>query len=58
MATEISRIFDIPYYQLEKYNLQQAFSTKYDGNWETLSTQSYLDQANAISRGLLRLAHP
>ena len=55
MATEISRIFDIPYYQLEKYNLQQAFSTKYDGKWETISTQTYLDQANAISRGLLRL---
>lgn len=55
MATEITRIFDFPYYQLEKYNLPQAFSTKYDGKWETISTQEYINKANAISRGLLRL---
>ena len=55
MATTITRIFDFPYHQLETYNLSQAFSTKYDGQWESISTQAYLDQANAISRGLLRL---
>ena len=55
MATEITRIFDFPYHQLEKYNLPQAFSTKYDGKWETISTQEYINKANAISRGLLKL---
>ncbi len=53
--TEITRLFDFPYYQLEKYNLDKAFTTKYDGEWQSTSTQEYIDKANAISRGLLRL---
>jgi len=55
MAIEITRIFDFPYYQLEKYNLKKAFTTKYDGKWVATSTQEYIDKANAISRGLLKL---
>lgn len=55
MSTEITRLFDFPYYQLKKYNLSKAFTTKYNGNWQSISTQEYIDQANAISRGLLRL---
>ena len=53
--TNISRLFDFPYYQLETYNLEKAFTTKYNGEWVSISTQEYIDQANAISRGLLRL---
>lgn len=52
---EINRIFDFPYYQLKTYNLQKAFSTKYNGEWQSISTQEYINQANAVSRGLLRL---
>lgn len=52
---EINRIFDFPYYQLKTYNLQKAFSTKYNGEWQSISTQEFINQANAISRGLLRL---
>ncbi|WP_111306908.1 AMP-dependent synthetase/ligase [Confluentibacter sediminis] len=52
---EINRIFDFPYYQLKTYNLEKAFNTKYNGEWQSLSTQEYINQANAISRGLLRL---
>ncbi len=55
MSINITRIFDFPYYQLETYNLEKALTTKYNGQWESLSTQEYLDKANAISRGLLRL---
>ena len=55
MATKITRLFDFPYYQLETYNLKNAFSTKYNGVWETLSTQQYVDKANQLSRGLLKL---
>lgn len=51
----ITRLFDFPYYQLEKYNLKDALVTKYDGQWIKTSTQEYLDKANSISRGLLRL---
>ena len=52
---ELKRLFDFPYYQLENHPLEKAFGTKYKGSWETISTQQYIDQANAISRGLLRL---
>lgn len=51
----ITRLFDFPYHQLEKYNLKDALVTKYEGQWIKTSTQEYLDKANAISRGLLRL---
>ncbi|QCE42189.1 AMP-dependent synthetase/ligase [Psychroserpens sp. NJDZ02] len=52
---EITRLFDFPYYQLEKYNLQNSLSTKYDGKWVSISTKEYLEKANTISRGLLKL---
>ncbi|MFD0989616.1 AMP-dependent synthetase/ligase [Mariniflexile jejuense] len=51
----ITRIFDFPQYQLETYNLQKAFTTKYDGVWKSISTKDFVEQANAISRGLIRL---
>ncbi len=55
MSINVKRIFDFPYYQLETYNLDKAFTTKYNGEWKSISSQEYVDQANAISRGLLRL---
>ena len=51
----ISRLFDFPYYQLEKFNLDDALVTKYNGNWVKTSTREFINSANAISRGLLRL---
>ncbi|RPE00788.1 long-chain fatty acid--CoA ligase [Aureibaculum marinum] len=55
MPLEIKRLFDFPYYQLEKYNLDAALVTKYDGKWIKTSTQEYLDKANALSRALLKM---
>jgi long-chain acyl-CoA synthetase len=55
MQTEVTRLFDFPYYQLEKFNLKKAFSTKYNGKWESISTQQYVDKSNQLSRGLLKL---
>ncbi|MDO5977755.1 AMP-dependent synthetase/ligase [Flavivirga spongiicola] len=52
---DVTRIFDFPYYQLETYNLDKALTSKYNGEWHSISTQEYINQANAISRGLLRL---
>lgn len=51
----LTRLFDFPYYQLEKYPIEDAFVTKYKGVWKKTSTQAYIHQANAISRALLRL---
>ncbi|WP_010179247.1 AMP-dependent synthetase/ligase [Aquimarina agarilytica] len=53
--TEIKRLFDFPYYQLDKGNLSNALVTKVNGVWEETSTQDYINKANQISRGLLRL---
>ncbi|UOB17817.1 AMP-dependent synthetase/ligase [Abyssalbus ytuae] len=53
--TKISRLFDFPYYQLENFPLNDALVTKYGDTWKKTSTQEYIDKANAISRGLLKL---
>ena len=53
--TNPKRLFDFPYYQLEKYKLDKALVTKYHGEWVATSTQEYINKANAISRGLMRL---
>lgn len=55
LQNNIKRLFDIPHYQLKKYNLDKAFVTKYQGNWKSISTKNYIDQANKISRGLIKL---
>ena len=53
--TPITRLFDFPYHQLEKYNLPDALVTKYYGEWIKTSTKEYLEKANTISRALLRM---
>ena len=55
MSTTITRLFDFPYYQLEKFNLENALTSFKDGKWKSTSSQEYVNQANQISRGLLRL---
>ena len=52
---EVTRLFDFPYYQLENKPNERALVTKYNGKWEAISTQEYINKANAISRALLRL---
>ena len=51
----ITRLFDFPHYQLEKFNLEKALVTKYNGKWMATSTKEYIEKANQISRGLLKL---
>ncbi|HEY4618136.1 MAG TPA: long-chain fatty acid--CoA ligase [Flavobacterium sp.] len=54
--TSITRLFDFPYYQQDKYNsIPDALVTKQDGVWVKTSTQEYIAKANAISRALLRM---
>lgn len=55
MSLKVTRLFDFAYYQLENSKLDKAFTTKYNGKWESISTQEYIDKANAVSRGLLKL---
>ncbi|MFN7100301.1 MAG: AMP-dependent synthetase/ligase, partial [Flavobacterium sp.] len=52
----ITRLFDFPYYQQEKYtSIPDALVSKQGDTWVKTSTQEYIANANAISRGLLRL---
>jgi long-chain acyl-CoA synthetase len=52
---QYKRLFDFPHYQLEKFPREDALVSKVNGEWVKTSTQSFVDQSNAISRGLLRL---
>jgi long-chain acyl-CoA synthetase len=54
MAT-ITRLFDFPYHQQQNHNIPDALVTKKNGEWIKTSTDEYLDSANAISRGLIRM---
>ena len=52
----VTRLFDFPYYQQEKYpNISDALVTKQNGVWEKTSTAQYIAKANTISRALLRM---
>lgn len=51
----ITRLFDFPYYQKEKYNKKDALVTKRNGVWEKTSTEEYIAKSNAVSRALLRM---
>jgi long-chain acyl-CoA synthetase len=53
--TKVTRLFDIPQYQLETYSLKKALTTKYNDAWVSISSEEYIDQTNALSRGLIRL---
>ena len=53
--TEVTRLFDFPHYQLQKYNLQAALVTKTNGEWIKISSKDYVDKANAVSRALLKM---
>ncbi len=55
MLSKITRLFDFPYFQLEKYKLEKAFTSFKNGKWQSITTKEYVDQSNQISRGLLRL---
>ncbi len=51
----ITRLFDFPYHQQKNHNIPDALVTKKDGTWVKTSTDEYIQLANTLSRGLLRL---
>ena len=50
-----TRLFDFIEYQNINAPLEKAFTTKYNGVWESLNTQRFCEQAHQISRALLNL---
>ena len=51
----ITRLFDFPYHQQKNHNIPDAVVTQKDGTWVKTSTEEYIQLANTLSRGLLRL---
>jgi long-chain acyl-CoA synthetase len=55
MSNSPTRLFDVPYYQLDNFPTNSMFVSKLNGKWEGISTKNFLDKVNAISRGLVTL---
>lgn len=53
--SDVTRIFDVVYYQLANFPKEDALVAKIDGEWKPISTQQYVERANKISIALLKL---
>lgn len=51
--TELRRLFDFIYFQLENSPLSDALAYKVDGQWKTFSTQEFIDQGHDLAMGLM-----
>lgn len=51
----INRLFDFLEYQLENYSREDSLVMKKNGIWEKTSTTEFVNKANMVSRGLLKL---
>ncbi len=52
---EINRIFDLLPYQLDKFPQEIALAEKVNGIYKGYSTKYFLEEADAISKGLIAL---
>ena len=52
---EITRIFDLLPYQLDKFPQESALAEKINGKYHGYSTKYFLNEANAISKGLINI---
>lgn len=51
----VKRLFDIIQYQLSNYPQEICIGGKENGKWKTYSTKEFVDHANLVSKGLLKL---
>ncbi|MBU2019836.1 MAG: long-chain fatty acid--CoA ligase [Bacteroidetes bacterium] len=49
----VTRLFDLPFHQLENYPQVGMFVTKVEGHWQKLSTNTFVQLAEANARGLV-----
>jgi long-chain acyl-CoA synthetase len=52
---ELKRLFDLPYYQLEKFPRADALAGKVNKEWIKFSTQEYVDNAKYFALGLVSI---
>ncbi|MEM7550355.1 MAG: long-chain fatty acid--CoA ligase [Bacteroidota bacterium] len=50
---EVKRVFDLIYYQKQKFPLENALNSKVNGEWKGYSTQEVIDIVNELSLGFL-----
>ena len=50
-----TRLFEFISYQNDNAPLEKSFTTKYNGKWESISSQTFCDQAEYISNALIEL---
>jgi long-chain acyl-CoA synthetase len=50
-----TRLFEFISYQNNNAPLEKSFTTKYNGEWESISSQTFCDQAESISNALIEL---
>jgi long-chain acyl-CoA synthetase len=57
MTVEVTRIFDIPYYQNDLYPLPNAYVSKGIGHrtWDETSTFDFITVVNQVSKGLINI---
>jgi long-chain acyl-CoA synthetase len=57
MSSNVSRLFDIPYHQLEHNPKEDSLASKsyMHNTWDLYSTEKFIDSINQISRALLRM---
>ncbi|MES2628489.1 MAG: long-chain fatty acid--CoA ligase [Bacteroidota bacterium] len=55
MYKSITRLFDVVYYQEKMYPQEVALAALEDGKWRHYSIREYIDNACAVSRGLLEM---
>ncbi|GGW73121.1 long-chain acyl-CoA synthetase [Winogradskyella epiphytica] len=55
MPKHLTRLFDLPEYQLRHTPQEKAFNTKVGGEWLALSTKEYCNQIAIISNALVEL---
>lgn len=52
----MKRLFDIPFYQLEKYPNNGMFVSKINGTWTPISTKDFIELTNKVSKALIDLS--
>jgi long-chain acyl-CoA synthetase len=50
-----TRLFDFISHQRDHHPLEKSFSTKYNGKWESISSEIFCEQAEAISNAFVEL---
>ena len=55
MYNNISRLFDFAYHQLENFPQEKCFNFKKNNNWQSISTEKFIAEANKVSSSLLAL---